>query len=105
MARRLLILLGLLFLFSISAKAQGIEVFGGYSYERFGISPGRNLNGVEIAAQYKFADWLVRKFRFQRAFRRSFTCLRALDMRPLTELRTRPLRRRSGAESTCASRR
>jgi hypothetical protein len=58
MARRLLILPGLLFLFSISAKAQGIEVFGGYSYERFGISPGRNLNGVEIAAQYKFADWL-----------------------------------------------
>ena len=58
MARRLLILLGLFFLFSISAKAQGIDVFGGYSYERLRTSPGRNLNGVEITAQYKFADWL-----------------------------------------------
>jgi len=58
MARRLLILLGLFFLFSISARAQGIDLFGGYSYERFGISPGRNLSGVEIAAQYKFANWL-----------------------------------------------
>jgi hypothetical protein len=57
MARKLLVLLGLFFLFSISARAQGIDVFGGYSYERFGVSPGRNLNGVEIAAQYKFTPW------------------------------------------------
>jgi hypothetical protein len=58
MARRLLILLGLFFVFSISARAQGIDLFGGYSYERVGGSPGRNLNGVEITAQYKFMDWL-----------------------------------------------
>jgi hypothetical protein len=58
MARRLLILLGLFFVFSISARAQGIDLFGGYSFERFGGSPGRNLNGVEITGQYKFADWL-----------------------------------------------
>ena len=58
MARRLLILLGLFFLFSISARAQGIELFGGYSYERLHTSPGRNLNGVEIAAQFKLTDWL-----------------------------------------------
>src|SRR5579862_4636222 len=58
MARRLLILLGLLFIYSISARAQGIDVFGGYSYERFSISPGRNLNGMEITGQYKFANWL-----------------------------------------------
>jgi hypothetical protein len=58
MARRLLILLGLFFLFSISARAQSADFFGGYSYERFGGSPGRNLNGVEITGQYKFMDWL-----------------------------------------------
>ncbi len=58
MARRLLILLGLFFAFSISASAQGIDLFGGYSYERLDTSPGRNLNGVEITAQYKFRDWL-----------------------------------------------
>jgi hypothetical protein len=63
MTRRVLVLLCLLFLFSISAKAQGaIEVFGGYSYQGLDrlpqAIPGRNLNGVEIAVQYKFNDWL-----------------------------------------------
>ena len=58
MARRLLILLGLFFLFSISARAQSFDLFGGYSYERFGVSPGRNLHGVEITGQYKFRNWL-----------------------------------------------
>ena len=59
MARRLLILLGLFFLSSISARAQGgIDLFGGYSYERLGTSPGRNLNGVEITGQFKFTNWL-----------------------------------------------
>ncbi|HEY2645394.1 MAG TPA: outer membrane beta-barrel protein [Candidatus Acidoferrales bacterium] len=57
MARRLSLLLGLLFLFSISASAQGPSIFGGYSYERLGTSPGRNLNGVEIEAQYGFTNW------------------------------------------------
>ena len=63
MTRSMLVLLGLFFLSSISARAQdAVEVFGGYSYQGFGrlpqAMPGRNLNGVEIAAQYKFADWL-----------------------------------------------
>jgi hypothetical protein len=57
MARRLLILLGFFSLFSISARAQGIDLFGGYTYERLGTSPARNLNGVEITAQYKLTDW------------------------------------------------
>jgi len=57
MARRLLFLLGMYILFSISARAQGIELFGGYSFERVGTSPARNLNGVEITGQFKFADW------------------------------------------------
>jgi len=63
MTVRLLVLLGLCFLFSISAKAQNpIEVFGGYSYEQLGrlpaAIPGRNLDGVEIAVQFKFKDWV-----------------------------------------------
>jgi hypothetical protein len=63
MTRRVLVLLSLFLLFSISAKAQSaIEVFGGYSYQGLDrlpqAIPGRNLNGVEIAVQYKFNDWL-----------------------------------------------
>ena len=63
MTRRLLVLLGLFFFSSISARAQNpIEVFGGYSFEGLGrlpqAIPGRNLSGVEIALQYKFRDWL-----------------------------------------------
>jgi hypothetical protein len=57
MARRLLLLLGLFFLLSISAKAQGTGIFGGYTFERLGTSPGRYLNGVEIAAQHSFTGW------------------------------------------------
>ena len=58
MARRLLILLGFFFLFSISARAQGIDLFGGYSYERLNSSPARNLSGVEITGLFKFTNWL-----------------------------------------------
>jgi hypothetical protein len=63
MTRGLPALLSLFFLFSISASAQGnVELFGGYSYEGLDrlpqAIPGRNLNGVEIAVQYKFKDWL-----------------------------------------------
>lgn len=58
MARRLLILFGLLFLFSISARAQSVDLFGGYSYERLDSSPARNLNGLEITGQLKMNKWL-----------------------------------------------
>lgn len=57
MARRLLILLGLFFVFSVSARAQG-DLFAGYSYEHLGTTPGRNLNGVEITGQAKFTSFL-----------------------------------------------
>lgn len=57
MARKLLILLVFFLLFSISAKTQSIGLFGGYSFEHLGTSPGRNLNGFEIAAQYKFTNF------------------------------------------------
>jgi hypothetical protein len=58
MFRRLLPLLGLLLLASLSAQAQDkVELFGGYSYMRLH-NPTANLNGWEIAGQYKFTDWL-----------------------------------------------
>lgn len=58
MARKLLILFALLFISSLSARAQSIGLFAGYSFEHVGTSPGRNFNGVEIGAQYRLAPWL-----------------------------------------------
>jgi hypothetical protein len=59
MARRLSFLLGLIFLVSLTAQAQDkVELFGGYSYERFRSSPSRNLSGWEISGQNKFAGFL-----------------------------------------------
>jgi hypothetical protein len=57
--RKLSLVVGLFFLASLSAQAQDkAEVFGGYSYMRFHNSPSGNLNGWEVAGQYKFTDWL-----------------------------------------------
>jgi hypothetical protein len=63
MTRRLLVVLGLFFFSSISARAQGTwEVLGGYSYEALArlpqAIPAKNLSGMEVALQYKFKDWL-----------------------------------------------
>lgn len=62
MIRRLSFLLGLVFLISLSAHAQGlgdkVEIFGGYSYLRAGGASGFNSNGWEVAGQYKMSDWL-----------------------------------------------
>ncbi|HVA94975.1 MAG TPA: hypothetical protein VNI36_08745, partial [Candidatus Dormibacteraeota bacterium] len=59
MVRKLLILMGLMLVVSLSARAQdGVEIFGGYSYEHLGSSPGHNLNGWEVAGQYKFLNWI-----------------------------------------------
>ena len=59
MPQRLLPVAGLLLLVSFSTQAQDkVELFGGYSYMRFHNSPSANLNGWEIAGQYKFTDWL-----------------------------------------------
>jgi hypothetical protein len=62
MVRMLVLLVGLILVVSASARAQGlgdkIEVFGGYSYVRFKTSPGVNLNGWEVAGQYKITPWL-----------------------------------------------
>jgi hypothetical protein len=59
MVRKLPFLLGLFFLVSLSAHAQDkVELFGGYSYQRFNSSPNVNLNGWELSGQYKVNSWL-----------------------------------------------
>jgi hypothetical protein len=59
MLRKIYLLTGLLLLFSVSAGAQDrVELFGGYSFEHFGTSPSRNLNGWEVSAQYKVLSWI-----------------------------------------------
>lgn len=61
MVRRLSLLAGFVLFVCFSAQAQGpgdkVEVFGGYSYMRTD-DPSVNLNGWELAGQYKFTDWL-----------------------------------------------
>jgi hypothetical protein len=58
MARKLLILLALIFASTFSTPAQSAGVFVGYSFEHVGTSPGRNFNGIEIGAQYRLLPWL-----------------------------------------------
>lgn len=59
MLRRLSILLGLIFLISLSARAQDrVELFGGYTFQRYGGTPARYLNGWEISGRYKVAPWI-----------------------------------------------
>lgn len=59
MVRTLSMLLGFIFLISLTAQAQDhAEIFGGYTFERYGGTPGRNLNGWEIEGKYKVAPWL-----------------------------------------------
>ena len=56
MLRRILLLLGLCALSSLSVHAQDkVELFGGFSYMR---SRSSNLYGWEISGQYKLRDWL-----------------------------------------------
>ena len=56
MVRKLLLLLGLCAISSLTARAQdNAELFGGFSYMRF---RGSNLAGWEASGQYKFTDWL-----------------------------------------------
>jgi hypothetical protein len=61
MMRKVYSLLGMLFLFAVSAHAQGysdkVEVFGGYAYLHLDPT-STSLNGWEGSAQYKFTDWL-----------------------------------------------
>jgi hypothetical protein len=62
MARRLPLLLGMIFLFACPTHAQWlgdkVEVFGGYAYMRFHNAPSTNLNGWELSGQYKWNKWI-----------------------------------------------
>jgi len=63
MTVRVIMLLGLFFLYSISARAQRpIDLFGGFSYQSLNrlpqAIPPRDLYGVEITARYELRDWL-----------------------------------------------
>jgi hypothetical protein len=59
MTLKLTVLAALAILISIPAHAQDrVELFGGYSYERYNGSPSSNLNGFELSGQYKFISVL-----------------------------------------------
>jgi hypothetical protein len=59
MLHRLAILAALVLLFSISARAQDrIQLYGGFSFEKTGATPERNLSGWELAGSYKVAPWV-----------------------------------------------
>ena len=60
MVRRILPLLGMCLLASVSLRAQEekVEVFGGYSYLHFHANPSTNLNGWEASGQYKITNWI-----------------------------------------------
>jgi hypothetical protein len=60
MLRKLSLPFALFVLAALPARAQEekVEVFGGYSYLHLHTNPSTNLNGWEIAGQYKFRDWL-----------------------------------------------
>ena len=61
MAGRLLLLIGLVFLVSWTARAQDdsdkVELFGGYSYVHVNNQPSFSTNGFELAGEYKFVSW------------------------------------------------
>src|SRR2546429_6487142 len=61
MLRKMLLVFGLCGFAALGARAQDenkVEVFGGYSYLHFHTNPSTNLNGWELAGQYRFRDWL-----------------------------------------------
>ena len=59
MLRKLSMFLGLMLLISLSARAQDrAELFGGYSFQRYGGAPARFLNGWEVYVKYKLAPWV-----------------------------------------------
>lgn len=59
MHRKLYLMLALIFVSALSARAQDkIELSAGYSYMHFRATPAVNLNGFDLAGQYKFSDWL-----------------------------------------------
>jgi hypothetical protein len=64
MVRKVSLLVGLLFLFSLAAGTRAsaqdkVELYGGYSFFHLENSPGaNNLNGFIFSGEYKFAPWV-----------------------------------------------
>jgi hypothetical protein len=63
MLRKLSLLLGLVLLVSLGARAQDsdsnkVSLFAGYSYLRFDNSPSFNQNGWELSGEYKVMPWV-----------------------------------------------
>src|SRR5437660_12412512 len=61
MLRKMLLVFGLCGFAALGARAQDenkVEAFGGYSYLHFHTNPSTNLNGWELAGQYRFRDCL-----------------------------------------------
>lgn len=61
--RKVALVLGLCLVCSAAANAQLLggdqaEVFGGYSYMRFRAAPDVNMNGWELAGNYKIMNWI-----------------------------------------------
>jgi hypothetical protein len=58
MLRKLSLVFAICLLASVSARAQSLDVWGGYSYLRFRGTPAGNFNGWELGGQYKVRSWL-----------------------------------------------
>ena len=62
MLQKMLLVFALCGFAALGARAQQeentVEVFGGYSYLRFNTNPSANLNGWEVAGQYRIRDWI-----------------------------------------------
>lgn len=60
--RKLCLIVAMIFLASVSARAQGlgdkIELSGGYGYMHFKSTPASSLNGFDASGQWKFFNWL-----------------------------------------------
>jgi hypothetical protein len=62
MIRKISLMVGLLFLFSLAAGTRAnaqdkVEIYGGYSYMHLDSSPSTNMNGWVLSGQYKIAPW------------------------------------------------
>lgn len=59
MLRKLVVLVAVLFSFSIPTRAQVSNgFFVGYSFKRLGTTPRRNINGVEGTFEHGFVPWI-----------------------------------------------
>ena len=58
MWQKLVLVIGLMLATSITASGQAIQLFGGYSYQRFDGTPSVNLSGWEVAGRVRLISWL-----------------------------------------------